>query len=151
LLKEHALDLRPRFSVTPNWRAALAVNDLVEVKMPTALVNNNSSSSSRKASSSSSSSGGGALWYTAQVARVEAEKGLVHVRAFVGGLSTRNYTVDVDADHMCWIGTHQNEAAAKHTAREINQVSGDVVVAYVMSWCGVAWCGVAVWWCHLMM
>jgi len=79
-----------------------------------------SSGSGGKASSSSS----GALWYTAQVARVEAEKGLVHVRAFVGGLSTRNYTVDVDADHMCWIGTHQQEAAARQTAREINQVTG---------------------------
>jgi hypothetical protein len=59
------------------------------------------------------------LWYTAQVARIEAEKGLVHVRAFVGGLQTRAHSVDVEADHMCWIGTHQREDAARQTAREI--------------------------------
>jgi len=131
LLTEQALDLRPPFSVMPNWRAVLAANDVVEVKLPKVEVNNdgndkndkNSNSSSSKASSSRTSSL--ELWYTAQVVRMEADKGLVHVRALVGGTNTRNYTVDVDADNLCKIGTHQDEASARKAVRELPPDKGD--------------------------
>ena len=115
----------------PNWRAVLAANDVVEVKLPKVEVNNdgndkndkNSNSSSSKASSSRTSSL--ELWYTAQVVRMEADKGLVHVRALVGGTNTRNYTVDVDADNLCKIGTHQDEASARKAVRELPPDKGD--------------------------
>jgi hypothetical protein len=54
-----------------------------------------------------------ALWYTASVERLEEEKNLVHLCAFVGGKAVAFHQIDAESDRMCMLGTHQVFVHAK--------------------------------------